>query len=331
VLSISLNGKLLSGQTTSSLICWSEGKIFESNSHFTLQGLPIGEILQEQREFQLSSLKWPNCMIGIETNDNAEIKSLVLADPDKSKIQTVIFGVRKLGSLQFQTNGESGHRITLQRAISFPEDWTLSTDGERGCQIIEVSSSSPLYKNLSQDFFNTGMKTIGNSDKLIIENIYRIENAMLWEDFQVLKKRMATKILVRLGNSTNKELSKTELSKIANEQILYHGTKSDMVNSIAREGFDWRLAGSSTGTLYGRGSYFAKFSKYAHDYAKPDSKGIRCMFVAKVLVGTSRLGTLTMKKPDPQESSVDNVDNPQIFVVYHLSQAYPAYLIKYRI
>ena len=60
---------------------------------------------------------------------------------------------------------------------------------------------------------------------------------------------------------------KTELQKSLHkepeEKILFHGTKEDLVDVICKDGFDWRVAGTSNGTLYGKGSYFARDSSYS--------------------------------------------------------------------
>ncbi len=50
------------------------------------------------------------------------------------------------------------------------------------------------------------------------------------------------------------------------EKFLFHGTRQKYLNAICEQGFDWRIAGMSTGTLYGRGSYFARTAKYSHRF-----------------------------------------------------------------
>ena len=57
----------------------------------------------------------------------------------------------------------------------------------------------------------------------------------------------------------------------ANIHRLFHGTKQVIVDAICQQGFDWRLNGSAVGTLYGKGSYFAKEAKYSASYT--DSRG----------------------------------------------------------
>lgn len=47
------------------------------------------------------------------------------------------------------------------------------------------------------------------------------------------------------------------------EKLLFHGTMKKHIKAICDSGFDFRLSGSATGTLYGKGSYFAKDAKYS--------------------------------------------------------------------
>jgi len=119
-----------------------------------------------------------------------------------------------------------------------------------------------------------------------------------------------------------------------NIRRLFHGTKKVIVDAICQQGFDWRLNGSAVGTLYGKGSYFAKNAKYSAGYTD-----CRTMFLVQVLVGAYTRGHTTMVRPPPKDiklplinlydSCVDNVADPNIFVVFTQEQSYPEYLIEY--
>jgi len=119
-----------------------------------------------------------------------------------------------------------------------------------------------------------------------------------------------------------------------NIQRLFHGTKKVIVDAICQQGFDWRLNGSAVDTLYGKGSYFAKKAKYSAGYTD-----CRTMFLVQVLVGAYTLGSTTMVLPPPKDvkhslvdlydSCVDNVADPNIFVVFTPEQSYSEYLIEY--
>ena len=96
---------------------------------------------------------------------------------------------------------------------------------------------------------------------------------------------------------------------------------------------------SLSATVHGHGVYFAKDAQYsARDkYSPPDSNGHKHISLAKVLTGLFTKGSSDMREPparrDPThpaakfDSTVDDIDDPGIFVVFYDGQAYPEYLI----
>ena len=60
------------------------------------------------------------------------------------------------------------------------------------------------------------------------------------------------------------------------------------------------------------------------------------MFACRVSVGVYCRGVRDAPVPDPRkgyllyDSTVNDMANPSIFVVYHDAQAYPEYLVKFR-
>ena len=74
--------------------------------------------------------------------------------------------------------------------------------------------------------------------------------------------------------------------------------------------------------------YFATDPQHSHRYAKANSLGECCMFIAKVLIGNSILGSTRMKVcPTGYNSTTNGKD---IYAIYHDAQAYAQYLIIYR-
>ena len=53
-------------------------------------------------------------------------------------------------------------------------------------------------------------------------------------------------------------------------RMLFHGTEAveAIVNSVDGHGFLPLLAGTSTGAIWGNGTYFARDAKYSDDYAR---------------------------------------------------------------
>ena len=90
-------------------------------------------------------------------------------------------------------------------------------------------------------------------------------------------------------------------------------------------------------TVYGLGVYFAKNFVYSAQtqYSRPDANGSKYIFLCKVLTGTFTVGDNSMIEPEIKsgqlrhDSTVDNLSNPTIFVVFKDARAYPEYLITF--
>uniref|UniRef100_C3YKR0 Poly [ADP-ribose] polymerase n=1 Tax=Branchiostoma floridae TaxID=7739 RepID=C3YKR0_BRAFL len=157
-----------------------------------------------------------------------------------------------------------------------------------------------------------------------IHFIKRVQNPYLWDLYCKKKSQMK--------RQNNDELPR--------ELRLFHGTNQEAVAPICRQNFDWRLSGNNVGQLFGRGSYFTKHASFASAYAHPSyPSGHRFMFFAKVLVGRFTKGDSSYRRPPPlnesdpygqgYDSCVDDVQKPEIFVLFESSQCYPEYLIEY--
>lgn len=91
------------------------------------------------------------------------------------------------------------------------------------------------------------------------------------------------------------------------------------------------------GTLYGQGVYFAKRAAMSvlDRYSPPNSEGHKAVFVARVLTGDYGRGSRDLKAPPLRpsdqvlryDSAVDCLQQPNIFVIFHDTQALPTHLI----
>ncbi|XP_032851842.2 protein mono-ADP-ribosyltransferase PARP12 isoform X1 [Tyto alba] len=191
-----------------------------------------------------------------------------------------------------------------------PAHWDKSALPELGFQLIELDSSSEEYKKVKVDFQRTMPKTV-------IKRIRRVQNPSLWALYQWQKEQM----------------QKSNGGKAADERFLFHGTSRKYTEAICQQNFDWRICGLH-GTVYGRGSYFARDASYSDNYCREDSH-TKTMFLARVLVGEFTLGSSSYVRPplkDNQnfyDSCVNNSSNPSIFVIFEKQQIYPEYLIEY--
>lgn len=131
--------------------------------------------------------------------------------------------------------------------------------------------------------------------------------------------------------STKKFMDKQLRSKKVDTRCLFHGTKKEHIKTICEQGFDPRVSGSSSGTVYGEGTYFARDAIYSSGYSVGNK-----MFLARVLVGCYTAGKRGVRRPpkklfseDLYDSCVDDKRDPEIFVVFKQEQAYPEWLIEY--
>ncbi|XP_027599582.2 protein mono-ADP-ribosyltransferase PARP12 [Pipra filicauda] len=191
-----------------------------------------------------------------------------------------------------------------------PAHWDKSALPELGFKLIELDSSSEEYKKVKVDFQRTMPKTA-------IKRICRVQNPSLWELYQWQKELM----------------QKSNGGKAADERFLFHGTHKKDIDAICQQNFDWRICGLN-GTVYGKGSYFARDASYSDKYCGTDSS--KTMFLARVLVGEFTRGSSDYVRPPMKDSQnfydscVNDALNPSIFVIFEKQQIYPEYLIEYR-
>ncbi|CAK8985340.1 Protein mono-ADP-ribosyltransferase TIPARP (ADP-ribosyltransferase diphtheria toxin-like 14) (ARTD14) (TCDD-inducible poly [ADP-ribose] polymerase) [Durusdinium trenchii] len=128
------------------------------------------------------------------------------------------------------------------------------------------------------------------------------------------------------------------LDTSVNECYAFHGTFVRYALSIAENDFNIDLAGSSTGTLYGRGAYLGESITKADEYAK-DEPGGYYEGVFAVLVCRVTMGKMNVTKNDPaagdkvKNGEFDSTCGNRLFrelVIYYSDQCYPEYLVLYQ-
>ncbi|XP_048024160.1 protein mono-ADP-ribosyltransferase PARP14-like, partial [Megalobrama amblycephala] len=203
-------------------------------------------------------------------------------------------------------------RVDLKAQSSLPSNW-VDMKGE-SVVLVKLTAGSQEFADVEQEFRKYGL-----SSNII--QIERVQNSALWRSYMIKKEEMEHK------------------SKHENyEKHLFHGTGSDKTDQINHYGFNRSYAGMH-GALYGNGTYFAVDPLYsAQSYSKPDAKGNKRMYLARVLVGDFTQGQKGLLTP-PRKSSkgvhlydsvTDKIKNPSMFVIFNDVQAYPEYLITFR-
>ncbi|XP_048372109.1 zinc finger CCCH-type antiviral protein 1-like isoform X2 [Sphaerodactylus townsendi] len=210
---------------------------------------------------------------------------------------------------------KKGYREQSSASIpesKYPREWDKYALPEIGYKAVELNKICAEYTTIENLFQKT-------MSAYVIHSIRRIQNPSLWQVFQWQKEQMKKK---RGG----KEIE---------DKLLFHGTTSSNLEAICNDNFDWRICGTN-GTVYGKGSYFARDAKYSHNYCPPDAK-VKSLFVARVLVGDFVVGHSTYNRPPSKssdgtncyDSCVDRMMDPSIYVIFEKHQIYPAYVISY--
>uniref|UniRef100_A0A8C6L2T1 Poly [ADP-ribose] polymerase n=1 Tax=Nothobranchius furzeri TaxID=105023 RepID=A0A8C6L2T1_NOTFU len=227
-------------------------------------------------------------------------------------------------------NDPSRIKEMVYGVLKFCEDHKFSSVAFPALGTVPGAPLPPHWEDMKGDIVKLFPVTVGTTEYNTVmgeitknglaPNVERVQNTTLWQSFQLLKKQMEVK-----NNHAN------------NERLLFHGTASKSTDLINSKGFNRSYAGIH-GAMYGKGSYFAVDPAYsAGNYAKPDSKGHKRMYQARVLVGDYTQGSGTMITPpakstnpaDLYDSVTDRANNPSMFVVFNDIQAYPEYLITF--
>ena len=187
-----------------------------------------------------------------------------------------------------------------------------------------------------------------------VTRVLRVENGPLWSMYEV-KKAMLKKEYADSGmtvpslsrKAKQPWLPSVELSADVNELLLFHGTSEATAMTIASHGFDERVA--HLGGLYGAGSYFSDNSCKSHQYSRkgvPTARGEHVLLVCRVTMGWPLFTTTSHRneRRPPQNPSIQSGMRPfdsifanfgskhhNEFVVYDRSQAYPEYVVYYKI
>jgi hypothetical protein len=197
----------------------------------------------------------------------------------------------------------------------YPAEWTAPMTAT--CQLFDVSPTSEEFTAVQRQFNTT--VTHG------VVKLQRIQNQTLWRKY--------SRTLDDFVDPGSNALP------AGYERLLFHGTRGnrpDMIYASA-EGFDFRLSGQG---MWGIGAYFAVNSSYScSGYAYTDpSTGHKQVIVAKVLTGLYKAlpSDSSLRRPPVREDGKGNYHSVQgntggsdVFIVYDLGQAYPAYLLTY--
>jgi len=268
-----------------------------------------------------------------------------------------------------------GHKLKLHSsshvaagAVPYPKYWTSEVDGDtefNHLQPVDEEEVARFQKLLDATYSDVTTRDRVNHcgtwmvpRNFRLKSVHRNENSRLWRKYTVRKAELLQEREVLDKNATDIEnykqyedvktteafekLEADELEDRINEWYLFHGTSASAAMNICSSDFKMRLAGSATGTLYGRGSYLAESITKADEYAK-DERGTFTVLLCRVLGG--RVRYCDVKAPDPEELTTDCVEGPydcilgdrqkasgtyREFVFFDTENLYPEYVLKYQ-
>lgn len=191
--------------------------------------------------------------------------------------------------------GGVGDKVALPSWWSGPHDdteWNKRVEITDPAVFEELSAlfSLTFKKVWTRDRKSTGTNRVPDGFKLV--KALKNENYKDWRGYY-LKRHMlahscASKPFVQHRALTAQSTNLTKRHKLrdyVNEWFLFHGTSAEAAERISDGDFTMKLAGSATGTLYGRGTYFAESVTKADEYAGSPNDGLCCMLVCRVVGG----------------------------------------------
>ncbi|XP_046365110.2 protein mono-ADP-ribosyltransferase PARP14-like [Haliotis rufescens] len=180
----------------------------------------------------------------------------------------------------------------------------------------------------------------GENIKVVLLNQDDQEYRVVDNKFSVSRMKV-----VKIERIQNKTLYKQYTAKSVQfrepEMQLWHGTDCKAIPFINRNGFNRNYCGKHA-AQYGNGVYFAKDASYSTQdrFSQPDSAGYKYIYLADVLTGEYTQGKKGMGVPPPLDpatpaflfdSVVDDIKKPEKFVIFNYTQAYPKYLVTYKV
>ncbi|KAK3600834.1 hypothetical protein CHS0354_014195 [Potamilus streckersoni] len=263
-------------------------------------------------------------------------KSVILVSgAPKEVLDTYDRVMKYLRNIEMDKLKEAQEKLTKQLETSdlhLPRTWTQMANDEN-LKCVSLNPNDQEYVDVSQKFLasaaGAGQRVVmnafamnygnyGNTGLTVIK-IERVQNKSLYLQYKARKRQ--------LEQQNNGQ---------ANEKELWHGTALTNIQNINHNGFNRSYSGSGS---HGNGTYFAVNASYSvNGYCHVDTSGHRHIYLAHVMTGDSIVlgsGTCVLPPKDPRyphityNSTTDNLANPQMFVIFHDTQAYPSYHITF--
>jgi len=255
-------------------------------------------------------------------------------------------------------------------AVPFPKYWSVGEDSPEGefQKILDVDAAMiPKFQELLKATYSDvttrdRANHSGNGDWRVprhfkLVGAQRNENSKLWRKYCIKQAELQKEKTLGEGMEGYKHydvfkdvetskawesLDSDRLNTDINEWYLFHGTSSSAARNICSTDFKMRLAGTATGTLYGKGSYMAESITKADEYAKQEGD-VFTVLLCRVLGG--HVNYCDTRTPDADELTKSCTEGDfdciigdrkkvsgtyREFVIFDTENVYPEYILTYK-
>ncbi|XP_035673948.1 protein mono-ADP-ribosyltransferase PARP14-like [Branchiostoma floridae] len=197
-----------------------------------------------------------------------------------------------------------------------PQPMEPRTEKPKLCHLVTLDPLSTEFLSVQDKLFSS----LGDM-RAIVLRIERVQNQLLWMEYSVQRGRTN-------GNSPAR----------AEETDLWYGTSAEACHMICLHGFNSHVTGHYDGGSQ-KGTAFTQDAVCAtKDLCTPDYCGRKKVILAKVLVKERDSAGETAKR-EPYDRDVGNPQcdtftcevNPSLYVACNGAEAYPVYLISFKV
>mmetsp|Transcript_27342 Transcript_27342/g.63756 ORF Transcript_27342/g.63756 Transcript_27342/m.63756 type:complete len:853 (-) Transcript_27342:50-2608(-) len=209
-------------------------------------------------------------------------------------------------------HGKRHHAFAREQdgEVPYPEYWQ-STGSRAMALVSEDKENIAVFQAILNDTYRnvwTRDRRKHNPSQpnvpkgFIVTKVMRAENGSNWQEYSVKRAEMQQDVAkakngdLRLFEDVKStaawkravgDNSRSVMASEVNEWFLFHGCSEEVAKKICMKDFLMarELVGKNTGTLYGRGTYFAESITKADEYARPNDNGEYTVLFVRALGG----------------------------------------------
>jgi poly [ADP-ribose] polymerase 10/14/15 len=252
----------------------------------------------------------------------AEVKTFMMArqQSDERRKATVAEQKQEIADEREKRRRLEAEKVRMEQQLKFfetPKYWKPGLGD--AAQVVELDRTNAHMRAAWDDVAARCLRTTS----VQILDISVVQDPHKWQAYSLKKHQLAEKLKASGG---------------ANEQRVFHAGPEAAVRNIATQGFRREY---NTVSQYGFGNYFARDLQYSVSdrYSKPNEKGEKFVFLARILAGEACQGKKGMNMPSQKpngelfECMVNDPNSPGIYVLSAGSDehAYPEFLVKFKV